>query len=86
MKAYDRINWFFMEEVLGEIGLPVKWRQLFMDCVRVEHLQLILNGELIEIFTPSRGIRKGEPMSPYMFILCMEELSHTLCNKIKKRE
>ena len=46
-----------------------------MFCVSTSSLSLIWNGSRLESFSPNRGLRQGDPMSPYLFILCMEKIS-----------
>ncbi|CAL8132777.1 unnamed protein product [Prunus armeniaca] len=49
-----------------------------MQCIKSVRYQAILNGELTERFSPSVGIRQGDPLAPYIFVLCMEKLSHII--------
>ncbi|XP_024190144.1 uncharacterized protein LOC112194121 [Rosa chinensis] len=51
--------------------------------VRCTSFQVILNGDLSEKFTAGRGIRQGDPLSPYIFVLCMEKLSHLIQSAIE---
>ena len=47
-------------------------------------MQLLWNEELTESFTPSRGIRQGDPIYPYIFVLCIERLSHGINDAVKR--
>ena len=83
-KAYDRLRWDFIHETLSEVGLPAQFIRLIMDCITSPTMQLSWNGELTDSFTPSRGIRQGDPLSPYIFVLCVERLSHGINSEVKK--
>nr|KYP65965.1 Putative ribonuclease H protein At1g65750 family [Cajanus cajan] len=77
-KAYDRLNWLFIKDTLEDIGLPSKFIDLVWSCISTASLQVLWNGEVLEAFSPSRGIRQGDPISPYLFVLCMERLFHLI--------
>ena len=74
IKAYDRVDWTFMEEMLLKLGFCRRWTNWVMQCVR----SVRCNGELLEPFSPSRGLRQGDPLSPYLFLLCTEGLTALL--------
>jgi hypothetical protein len=78
MKAYDRIEWPFLEAMLLRIGFPTAMVQLIMKCVRSVRFSVKVNGELQDQFQPTRGLRQGDPMSPSLFLLCAEGLSALL--------
>ncbi|CAL9020979.1 unnamed protein product [Prunus brigantina] len=84
-KAYDRLNWGFIESVLLEVGLPSSFIQLIMQCVSTVRYQICINGELTDPFSPSSGIRQWDPLSPYLFVLCIEKLSHIIVDAVKRR-
>jgi len=79
-KAYDRLEWDFIRSVLHRLGFHPKWIALVMQCVSTVTYSFLINGSPRGRVTPSRGIRQGDPLSPYLFILCGEVLSG-LCNR-----
>lgn len=85
-KAYDKISWCFIEEVLYEIQLPTALVKLIMSCVTSTSFQIVVNGDLSESFSAHRGIRQGDPLSPYIFVLCMEKLSHLISSAVEVKQ
>lgn len=56
-----------------------------MACVFTSSFQILWNGDKSESFFPSRGIRQGDPLSPYIFVICMEVLSHFILDSVHAR-
>ena len=73
-KAYDRLEWSFIKMVLDHFGFPPNIVNLIMSCVTSTSIAILFNGNKLDSFHPSRGIRQGDPISPYLFLLCMEFL------------
>ncbi|WCJ35671.1 DNAse I-like superfamily protein [Euphorbia peplus] len=84
-KAYDRISWSFLRDTLIEVGMPNGLVNVIMECVTSSSLQVLWNGEKTEDFRPTRGLRQGDPLSPYLFVLCMERLSHLIIDAVSNR-
>ncbi|KAG7583258.1 Reverse transcriptase domain [Arabidopsis suecica] len=77
-KAYDRVEWNFLEELLICLGFDMRWVQWVMSCVRTVSYSVIVNGASYGYIKPERGIRQGDPLSPFLFILCAEALVHIM--------
>ncbi|KAL5851955.1 hypothetical protein ACOSQ3_007073 [Xanthoceras sorbifolium] len=58
-----------------KLGFPDNWISLVLDCVSTLKLLFVINGNVIGDVRPSKGIRQGSPLSPYLFLLCAEAFS-----------
>ena len=83
-KAYDRVDWGFLKQTLVSFGFPPPTVNLIMRCVTASSLSILWNGDRLNSFTPSRGLRQGDPISPYLFVLCMERLSCSINQQVDK--
>lgn len=77
-KAYDSVEWVFLESMMVEVGVPSKMVGLIMACVSTVSYSILLNGSPLPPFQARRGLRQGDPMSPYLFSMVMEYLSRYL--------
>ena len=82
-KAYDRIEWSFLEAVLRRMGFSEKWISWTMTCVTSVSYSFLINDGPQGRVLPSRGLRQGDPLSPYLCILCTEVLSG-MCMKAQR--
>ena len=77
-KAYDQVEWNFLEVIMLKIGFARRWVDKLMMCVRTVSYSILINGQPTGKIVPTWGIRQGDPLSPYFFILCAEGLSNLL--------
>ena len=77
-KAYDSINWQFLMEVLQCMGFGSKWRNWIWWCISTTKFLVMVNGVPTGFFQSTRGLRQGDPISSYLFVMGMEVLSFLL--------
>lgn len=77
-KTYDRVEWCFIRRIMDKLGFSKAWIDKVMVCIESLKYAVLINGVPQETFTPKRGLRQGDPLSFYIFLLCVEGLSSLL--------
>lgn len=80
-KANDRVERTFLEK----LGLHTAFTSTSMNCVSMASFSILVNGQPTRSFIPTRGLRQGDPLSPFLFVICAKGFS-TLLRKAKERE
>ena len=83
-KAYDKLEWSFIRDMLYRINLPMNLIDITMSCISTVSTLILVNGDALDPIYPLRGIRQGDPLSPYLFILYMEFLGQLVEEKCRE--
>ncbi|GJX77165.1 putative RNA-directed DNA polymerase, eukaryota, reverse transcriptase zinc-binding domain protein [Tanacetum coccineum] len=81
-KAFDSVSWRYLDFVLYSHGFGVKWRSWIRECLVSSRTSILVNGSPTSVFSIKRGLRQGDPLSPFLFILFMEGLHVALSDAV----
>lgn len=80
-KAYDRVEWCYLQGMMLKLGFAESFVQTVMRCVTSVSFSVRVNGKLSRPFIPSRGIRQGDPISPTSFCYA-QKVSLASCDRL----
>lgn len=80
-KAYERVRWPFLLELLKRFGFCLEWIICIHFCLSTVHFSIFVNGTISGCFQETNGLRQGDPLSPFLFVLMAESLGHLIKKK-----
>ncbi|GKV30974.1 hypothetical protein SLEP1_g39727 [Rubroshorea leprosula] len=81
-KAYDCVDWNFLDWMMEQMGFGMRWRKWIHECLSTTRMSILINGSLTKEFSVGKGLRQGDPLSPFLFLLVGEGL----CGMVRKAE
>ncbi|XP_072090535.1 secreted RxLR effector protein 78-like [Arachis hypogaea] len=82
-KAYDRVKWSFVDIVLEKMGFGRRWRAWVMECVTTSSMSVLINGSPSKPFKMEQGLRQGDPLSPFLFVLVVDVLHRMIGEAVR---
>ena len=79
-KAFDKLSWTYIQKMLSAYGFSPPWVRWVMSLVSSTLFSILINGIPSQPFSPSQGIRQGDPLSPFLFVLMAEGLGRLIKN------
>jgi hypothetical protein len=85
-KAYDRISWHFLRKMLEAFIFAEDWVRWILGLVSSSFFSILINGSPSKNFNPTRGIRQGDPLSPYLYIILVEGLGRLIQKEVAENK
>lgn len=77
-KAYDKLSWEYLQRILKAYGFDDRWIEWIMSMISTPSMSILLNGTPTETFKPFHGLRQGDPLSPFLFIIVVDGLGRLI--------
>eukprot|EP00253_Pinus_taeda_P027218 PITA_27218 len=85
-KAFDKLSWSYIQHMLKAFGFCSSWVRWIMSLITSSHFSLLVNGLPSRPFKPSRGIRQGNPLSPFLFVIMAEGLGRHIKQALQSNQ
>lgn len=83
-KAFDSVNWNYLDSIMEQMQFGAKWRHWIQGCLSSSQASVLVNGTPSDEYPISKGVKQGDPLSPFLFILAMEGLNQVINNAKEK--
>lgn len=81
-KAYDSVNWGFMEYMMGRFGMDDRWKRWIRECIFKGDLSVLINGSPAEEVRIHKGLKQGDTLAPFLFLMMAEGLTGLMRNAV----
>ncbi|GKU93106.1 hypothetical protein SLEP1_g6734 [Rubroshorea leprosula] len=82
-KAYDSVNWNFLNSMMNKLGLCPKWRNWIQECISSATVSILVNGSPTEEFLMEKGLQQGDPLAPFLFLIIAEALNGLILKAVE---
>ncbi|GKV22579.1 hypothetical protein SLEP1_g32439 [Rubroshorea leprosula] len=83
-KAYDKVSWEFIDYMMMRMGFCATWRKWIQECLNSSSVSILINGSPTNQFSVNKGIRQGDPLSPFLFLIVAEGLNGLMSSAVDK--
>jgi len=84
-KAYDSVSWEYIYYMLGRLGFCGKWIDWIKKCLESSSISVLVNGSPTTEFKPMKGLRQGDPLAPFLFLIAAEGLARVVRQAEEKK-
>jgi hypothetical protein len=84
-RAYDTVNWNFLDYMMDRMGFAVGWHRWIRACIFQSSMSVLVNGSPTGDFMVDKGLRKGDPLSPFLFLIVAEGLTCLMCKAVDNK-